>query len=102
MRLSQFIISSKCDDEDLYLIYNTRTTAFVTMDVDSYNKVFINRDFSDKEMNAELKNMGFIIDDDYVDFSGEWRSVNDMYIDETGYWRRPGEQYMDHSGCWRW
>ena len=49
MRLSQFIISAKCDDEDLYLIYNTRTTAFVTMDVDSYNRVFVGNDFSDKE-----------------------------------------------------
>ena len=49
MRSSQFIISAKCDDEDLYLIYNTRTTAFVTMDVDSYNRVFVVNDFSDKE-----------------------------------------------------
>lgn len=65
MRLSQFIISAKCDDEDLYLIYNTRTTAFVTMDVDSYNRVFVVNDFSDKETAEQLREMGFIIDDDF-------------------------------------
>lgn len=65
MRISQFIISTKCNDEDIYLIYNTRTTAFVTLDVKTYKKIFINKNFSDVKTIQEMKEMGFIIDDDF-------------------------------------
>ena len=66
MKISRFIICAECDDDDnLYLIYNTRTTAFITLDKENYEKIFLNKNFSDSATIEPLKEMGFILDEDF-------------------------------------
>ena len=44
MKISQFIIATEQDDNpNTYLLYNTHTTAFVAMEKEKYNKIFIYR-----------------------------------------------------------
>ncbi len=66
MKISRFIIvAQKDNDEDVYLIYNTRTTAFITMDKNRYTTVFVKKDYSDREVVDKLCAMGFLIEDDF-------------------------------------
>lgn len=44
MKISQFIIATEQDDNpNTYLLYNTHTTAFVAMEKEKYNKIFIEK-----------------------------------------------------------
>lgn len=66
MKISQFIIVTEQEDNpNKYLLYNTHTTAFVVLDKDEYNKIFLERDFSNSDYIQELYKMGFIIDDTF-------------------------------------
>ena len=65
MKISQFIIATEQDDNpNTYLLYNTHTTAFVAMEKEKYNKIFIERDFKE-DCVQQLHKMGFLIDDDF-------------------------------------
>lgn len=66
MKVSQFIICAKCDDDSsLYLLYSTRTTAFVTLKEELYKKIFIACDFSERDSVEKLESMGFLIKDEF-------------------------------------
>ena len=42
MKLSRFIICAECDDNpNLFLLYNTRTTAFVSLEKSIYEDIFV-------------------------------------------------------------
>ena len=65
MKISQFIIATEQDDNpNTYLLYNTHTTAFVAMEKEKYNKIFIEKDFKE-DCVQQLHKMGFLIDDDF-------------------------------------
>lgn len=61
MEISTFIIKSNLDAEDKVLLYNTRTTALIKIDNQLYNKVFIDKDFSDTKLIQQLYTMGFVV-----------------------------------------
>ena len=64
MNISQFnIIAPSKNDENLYLIYNTHTTAFVTLDKQNYESIFVEEDFSDTSIVGQLNKMGILVDD---------------------------------------
>ena len=66
MKISKFIIATTYDQNpDLYLIYNTRTTAFVTLERLLYEKIFVNYDFTVPNLIKPLHDMGFLIDDNF-------------------------------------
>lgn len=66
MKRSQFIIIAKRDDNpDIYLLYNTHTTVFVTIEKELYNRFFVEKDFSEDEYVCQLKKMRFLVDDDF-------------------------------------
>ena len=66
MKTSQFIIAAQQEDnQDIYLLYNTHTTAFVALEKEIYNKIFKENVFDEDEYVRPLKKMGFIIDDDF-------------------------------------
>ena len=65
MKISQFIIATEQDDNpNTYLLYNTHTTAFVAMEKEKYNKIFIEKNFKE-DCVQQLHKMGFLVDDDF-------------------------------------
>ena len=63
MKLSQFNIVSK-ENDDKYILYNTFSTGLVTLDKNTYEKVVVNKDFSNfSELHYLIEN-GFVVDDD--------------------------------------
>ena len=61
MVISKFIIKSTLDAGDRIILYHTRTTALITLDSQLYNKIFVEKDFSDTDVIQQLSSMGFII-----------------------------------------
>ena len=62
MKVSRFLIVTKSDEGD-YLIYNTVNTAFVAIEENKYNQIFIEHNFSDNEIVGNLYKMGILLDD---------------------------------------
>lgn len=58
MEISKFIIKSEIEDK--VILYHTRTTALIKMDTHLYNKIFVEKDFSDNVIMQQLTTMGFI------------------------------------------
>lgn len=64
MKLSMFNIISKDDKSENYIIFNTHTTACLTLNSQYHKKIFVEKDFSfDKEANEILLANGFVVDD---------------------------------------
>ena len=61
MVISKFIIKSTLDAGDRIILYHTRTNALITLDSQLYNKIFVEKDFSDTDVIQQLSSMGFII-----------------------------------------
>lgn len=61
METSRFIIKSNLDGEGKVILYNTRTTALVTLEKSLYQKIFIDKDFSDSDVISQLFSMGFVV-----------------------------------------
>lgn len=65
MKISQFIISTKAKtEENLHLLYNTATTAFVSLDNKNYDDIFVQHNFTTNPLVKNLYQMGFLIDDE--------------------------------------
>lgn len=63
MEISKFVIIQNLNDSmGSVLLYSTLTTALLTMDRETYHRIFGLRDFSDIELVGELKKMGFLTD----------------------------------------
>lgn len=63
MEISKFtIIQDLNDSTGTKLVYSTLTTALITIDKETYHKVFELADYSDKELVNELKKMGILTD----------------------------------------
>lgn len=60
MEISRFIIKTDIETEDKVILYHTRTTALITLDRQLYDKIFVEKDFSDDEKIRQLTEMGFI------------------------------------------
>lgn len=63
MKLSQYNIISKLEDEDKYIIYNTYSTACVVLNKEMYFKIFENYNFDATPEIEFLYNNGIIVDD---------------------------------------
>lgn len=87
MKISQFIIctppSDVCAD---YLLYNTYNTTLITLEPAKYEQVFLNHDFSDKELVNSLYEWNFLIDEEIDEFQAmeeirkTWSSPNKTNI----------------------
>ncbi len=58
MEISKYIISTEVDES--IILYSTLTTALISIDKNSYNSIFIKKDFSNEGLCSSLLKMGFI------------------------------------------
>lgn len=59
MVVSNYIVSKQLEDHS-YLIYHTLFTSLSILSEDAYQRVFVERDFSDDSLVRELMKMGFV------------------------------------------
>lgn len=60
MEISNYII--KAENGNRVILFNTLTTALITIDKVTYKHIFIDKIFDDNDAIASLKKMGFIVD----------------------------------------
>lgn len=62
METSQFVINRPIDDDgEFLLLYNTRTTAMITLSRGVYERIFVMQDFSDANLTEQLVESGFLV-----------------------------------------
>lgn len=63
MKESKFLVT--CNKADKCLVYSTRTIAFVKIEMDVYEVIFINDSYNRAYVVDALKKTGILIDDDF-------------------------------------
>ncbi len=77
MVVSSYILNNKISDNEV-LLYSTMTTALIVLEKSIYEKVFIEKDFSDSDVVDELSKLGFLVDS----HDSELKILDDIYNNE--------------------
>lgn len=79
METSRFILAPELDKNNT-LLYSTLTTALVVLATKDYRKIFVENDFSNKDLIRQLYKLGFIVDSN----KKELEILDTIYYNEIG------------------